>query len=187
MDAMWSSRARSTRSAFSLVELVMVVAIMAIIGAIAVPRMQGRIERAKAATLVNDLRQCQEAIERYRAEHGGRTPAHAANGTVDSDGSRFAARLAGRTQETGAVDASGLFGPYLRAMPVHPLTRLNTVRINGAAAGAGTHGWRFDVARGILEPDHVRGGSIDDLVRETHVEETLTEAAVGGLSLDVGG
>lgn len=145
------------RPGFSLVELVIVVVILGIIAAIAVPRMDGRAQRTRAASLISTERTLQEAIERYRAEHGGRTPAHAANGTVDTSGPRFWQRLTSATNHDGG--AGPHFGPYLRTLAPNPVNRLDGVRINGAPAGAGTHGWRFDVALAIIQADHaVEGG-----------------------------
>ncbi|MBX3364875.1 MAG: hypothetical protein KF866_08935 [Phycisphaeraceae bacterium] len=135
----------------------MVLAILGIIAAIAVPRMEGRAQRARAAALVASLRVMQESVERYRAEHEGRTPAHGADGAIDSSGDRFGQRLTQNTNADGLVTAAGLYGPYLRTIPINPLNKRATVRINGVAAGAGTHGWRFDVARSEVQSDHLRG------------------------------
>jgi nitrite reductase/ring-hydroxylating ferredoxin subunit len=38
-------------------------------------------------------------------------------------------------------------------MPANPFNNLDTVRVGGAAAGANTHGWRFDPASGQFQAD----------------------------------
>lgn len=144
---------RGRTPGFSLVELVIVVVILGIVGAIAVPRMSRGAEGARNNRLLDDTRTLQEAIERYKAEHGGRTPAHAADGSIDTNGLNFTHRLTRETNEDGGITGVRLFGPYLRAFPDNAASKLDTVRINGAVPGAGTHGWHFSTVTGIIVPD----------------------------------
>ncbi|MCC6285389.1 MAG: prepilin-type N-terminal cleavage/methylation domain-containing protein [Phycisphaerales bacterium] len=143
------------RAGFSLIELVIVIVIIGIIAAIAVPRMGKRAETARVVRLMEDMNRYQEAIERYKIEHGGRSPAHDSTGALDTSGDNFIARLTMPTDDDGALRAGGLYGPYLRAAPSNAASRLVTVRIGGAAAGADTHGWRFGPNTGLIEPDNL--------------------------------
>jgi prepilin-type N-terminal cleavage/methylation domain-containing protein len=140
--------------AFSLVELVIVVAILAIVAAIAVPRLSHAADRAQAARLDADVSMMQRAIERYAAEHSGLSPAHRPDGVVSTDASLFERKLTLPTTAEGLLTGATIFGPYIRAMPVNPVNRLGTLRINGAPAGAGTHGWHFNADTMLFLPDH---------------------------------
>lgn len=129
--------------AFSLVELVIVVIIIGIVAAIAVPRMSSAASRSRAGAIRADLRILTGAVDLFAAEHADRTPAHEAGGGISVDADQFTKRLTLKTDETGAIN-TGIYGPYLRAIPVNPGNAKATLRINGAAPGANTHGWRFD-------------------------------------------
>lgn len=144
--------------AFSLVELVIVVVIIAVIAAIAIPRMSSASSGARDAALAENQRIFQSAIDQFAAEHGGLAPGdNGAGGTVTP--LVLAARLLRPTDDGGAMGGDGYLGPYLREVPVNPYNDKSTVRIDGAAAGAGTAGWRYDSARAAVEADHqVSGG-----------------------------
>ena len=45
-------------------------------------------------------------------------------------------------------------GPYIDKIIPNPFNDLSTVRINGPAAGANTHGYRYDTATGLFESDY---------------------------------
>ncbi len=138
--------------AFSMIELVIVVVIAGIIAAIAVPRVSGYSQTAKERRVVADMGTLQKATEMFAAEHSGlRIGRLMAGGKVDAG--TLSARLTSTTDDTGTPDGSGIFGPYVRSMPVNALNGLATVRIDGVAAGAGTHGWRYDSALNVFHSD----------------------------------
>lgn len=139
--------------AFSIIELVIVVVIMGIISAIAIPKLSGASERASYAALAGTLQRYQKAIDLYAAEHEGNCPATETDGSITTNGRRLVTRLISKTDISGTPDASGIFGAYLQLPPVNPLNNLVTVRIDGAAAGQGTHGWRYDSVNKIIESD----------------------------------
>jgi len=140
--------------AFSMIELVIVVVIIGIIAAIAIPRFEGMTDKARGQRLIADLSTLQKAAELYQAEHLGVNVGKASSGTaVDAD--TLALRLTGHTDEGGSVAANGIFGPYVRAVPVNTMNDLATIRVDGAAPGAGTHGWRFSTATGNFAADTV--------------------------------
>lgn len=187
---MGHSRSRTTRRtrAFSLVELVIVVVIMGIIGAIAIPRFSRAGEGARMNALIADLSLLQSAVDRYTTEHGGLSPGHDAPGVASGDGDELIERLLETSDDAGNVDEAGYLGPYLRKMPPNPYNGLSTVRIGGGAAGANTHGWRFDPASFVIQSDHGEGkdggsGGLDVGV----VDDDLADVGGGGGGLHVGG
>jgi len=149
---MRSDRRPRIRSAFSLIELVIVTVIIGIIGAIAIPRVGDFVGRAEESALVEDLARVQASIDRFEAEHVG---LKVGDGGVAA--SVVAARLTDRSDADGTVNASGLYGPYLRDVPKNSVNKLATLRVDGVAAGANTHGWRYHSTTGLIQSDHTRG------------------------------
>jgi len=135
------------------VELVIVVVIIGIVAAIAVPRLAGATERATSATLAGQVRTFQNAVDLYAAEHDGRTPAHDADGNIDADAARFAQRLLERTDTLGHVVPGGEFGPYLRAIPVNPVNKRDSLRVVADPPDADGYAWRFVVSTSAIESD----------------------------------
>ncbi|MCC6428724.1 MAG: hypothetical protein IT435_18120 [Phycisphaerales bacterium] len=152
-----STRCRSAR-AFSVIELVIVVMIIGCIASIAIPRLVNASERSSNVALLADKAAMQRAIDIYIAEHLERCPATGADGVVSTNEANFAARLTGKTKLTGEIDVAALWGPYLRQIPTNPMNDKATCRVDGAAAGANTHGWRYDSAKRSILPDHSTGG-----------------------------
>jgi len=140
------------RTAFSLIELVVVVVIIGIIAAIAVPRMSSAATQSKVAALRSSLSTLNRAADLYIVEHGGLHPAQDKTGAL-TDGDQLVIHLVEKTDEFGSP--AGIFGPYLRQMPPNPFNGLATVRVDGAPAGAGTHGWRYNTARRVFVADGV--------------------------------
>ncbi|MGQ0628600.1 MAG: type II secretion system protein [Phycisphaerales bacterium] len=138
---------------FSLVELVMVVITIGIVAAIAVPRFSRAALDARDAAFIRTAVTLQNAIDLYNAEHADRSPAINAAGAVDPVGLNLTRRLTQTTDDDGGL--GGIWGPYLRDWPVNPVNNRRTVRIDGAPAGANSHGWRFNTAKGTIESDHL--------------------------------
>jgi general secretion pathway protein G len=67
---MSNGRHRSFTLGFTLVELLVVLAILALLLTLAVPRYFSSIERAKEATLRQDLNLIRESIDKYYADNG---------------------------------------------------------------------------------------------------------------------
>ncbi len=150
---MFRVRSHPCRGAFSLIELIIMIVIIGIIGAIAVPKLTGATDRAVDAQVVASLGHFQRAIDTYMAEHGNRCPATDSNGAVNTSQIWLRNRLTGTTDDSGNLSASGMFGPYLKDIPVNMANRRQTVRINGVAAGANTNGWRYDWDKKLIEAD----------------------------------
>lgn len=155
------------RGGFSLIELVIVVIIIGIVGAIAIPKLGGATDRAVDAQVIASTGYFQRAIDSYMAEHANRCPATEPNGVISTSQSNFRNRLRSQTDELGTVSVTGLFGPYLKDVPINMANRRQTIRVDGVAAGANTHGWRYDsVKKQIEADDQVRlksGGKINGI------------------------
>lgn len=139
---------------FSLVELVIVVVIIGIIGAIAIPRMSSAADSAARNAVIGDQSALQRAIDLYCVEHEGVLP-HVGAGVIKT----LYLRMVRPTDLDGTVNASGIYGPYINGLPQNKINGLATWRRNGAAAGANTHGWRYDTTTGQIEPDHLSGAT----------------------------
>ncbi len=150
------ARARQLR-AFSLVELVIVVVIIGIISAIAIPRFSQSGENAFAAAMLKDWRELQSAAERFSAEHAGLGIGQEYGGGGASASGDVVSRLASSSDFDGKPNANGLYGPYIHNFPKNRENNLATLRVDGAAPGAGTHGWRLDSSTGVFVPDTADG------------------------------
>lgn len=132
----------------------MVVAILGVLVSIAAPRFSRGQSAAALRTVEMNTRLFQDAIDRYMAEHLGRTPAHDASGDLDLNSPRFLGRLIRRTSEEGAITPSGEMGPYLRDVPINPFVAGLAVRIDTMPKSALT-AWRFDSVSATITPESV--------------------------------
>ena len=134
------------KSGFTLVELLIVISVIGIISAVIVPMYSNAGQKARASALQNDLHKVRSQIEIYKSFHNDRLPAFIGESSKD-----FERRLTSKTDENG--NAGFDCGPYLNKLPKNPYNGKNTVRIDGAAAGTNTDGWRFDSFSGIFQAD----------------------------------
>ena len=152
----WPCGALSRRGpAFTLLELVMVVVVVGTIGAIAVPRMVSASENAKAASLEASRVVFQKALDLYVEEHAGLNANQEPDGSAGNDASAFAKRMTNATDASGRIDPQGLYGPYLRAIPVNTFAATQGVRLTGGASPR-DYAWYFDSATNTIVPDQVR-------------------------------
>jgi general secretion pathway protein G len=128
------------KSGFTLVEILIVVVILGILAAIVIPQFTDASTEAKTSSLCSDLQTVRSQIELYKIQHNDNLPGA---GTAS-----FVLAMTGQTDQAGAVGTD--FGPYLQKIPTNPFALVNesVVRMDGAAAGAATDGWRFDLAAG---------------------------------------
>jgi general secretion pathway protein G len=131
---------------FTLVEILIVVVILGILAAIVIPQFTEASTEAKTSSLCTDLQTMRSQIELYKIQHNDDLPAVAGEANAD-----FEARMTAKTDING--DAGTDYGPYLQKIPTNQFNDLNTVRIDGAAAGANTDGWRFDTTSGDFNAD----------------------------------
>lgn len=168
--------------AFSLIELVIVVVILGVIAAIAVPRFSSASSHAMDSSLNNSLVRLQEAADRFTVEHLLNHAAGTESGGL-VDGGTLAQRLTERTTEDAGIAANGTYGPYIRRIPANPSNGLATVRVDGAAAGAGTAGWRYDTTLGVFQPDHTGVFAVGD---GTFTAKPVPSAEFGGDAVSLG-
>lgn len=142
------------RRGFSLIELVIVVVIIGVISAIAIPRMASATENSRAAVLQANLTLLTKAVEHYSAEHNGQHPGEDSSGTVSTDSRSFMSRLIEHSDESGTLDDTAIFGPYLRSLPPNPYNDNAVIRIDGPSSATGLAGWRFSSATRTFQPDH---------------------------------
>ena len=135
---------------FSLVEILIVVAILGILAAIIVPEISGAGVEARTSALETDLRSVRSQMGLYKLHHNYQLPAVAGENSAD-----FSRRMTTQTNVNG--DPGFDFGPYLKSLPVNKFNDLGTVRIDGAAAGGNTDGWRFDTITGAFQADDSPG------------------------------
>lgn len=135
-----------TKRGFTLVELMIVISILGILAALVVPQFSSSTAEAKNSALETDLAAVRRQIELYRHDHNETLPA-----AVGETGADFTRRMTTKTDANG--DPGTRYGPYFLKMPENPFNDQATVRVGDAAAGANTHGWRFDPITGVLQPD----------------------------------
>lgn len=133
-----------TRAGFSLIQIVLTMVVLALVGTTMAPRFTSAAADARIAGLCENLQNVRRHIEVYRRQHEDRLPACAGESGED-----FVRRLT----EPGENPISQDTERVLAQMPVNPYNRLDTVRVGGPGAGAGTHGWRFDPATGDFQAD----------------------------------
>ena len=134
------------KSGFTLVEILIVVVILGILAAIVIPQFTEASTEAKTSSLCTDLQTVRSQIELYKIQHNDNLPASAGEASAD-----FERRMTTQTDIAGAAGAD--YGPYLQKIPTNQFNDLNTVRVDGAAAGANTDGWRFDTTSGLFQAD----------------------------------
>jgi general secretion pathway protein G len=131
---------------FTLVEILVVVVLLGILAAIVVPQFSEAGSESRTSALLTDLHRVRSQIELYKFQHNDNFPA--ATGETNDD---FLRRMTTKTDVDGNAGID--FGPYMQSIPVNPFNDRSTVRIDGAAAGSNSVGWRFDTATGAFQAD----------------------------------
>lgn len=140
---------------FTLVEILIVVIILGILAAIVIPQFSSASNDARESALASDLQTLRSQLELYNIQHLDHYPnvqSTDSGVTWTADTANFAVRLTGTSNEYGQTTGT-TYGPYMQTFPTNAFNDLNTVRVGGAAAGAGTHGWHFDTTTSRLSPD----------------------------------
>lgn len=133
------------KDGFTLVEILVVVVILGILAAIVIPQFKPAATEAKTSRLCSDLQVMRVQIGMYKIQHNDDLPGTAAG--VD-----FVQAMINRTDETGALDAGGRYGPYVPRIPGNPFNDLDTVEIDGTLGG-GSHAWHYNTASGDFGAD----------------------------------
>ena len=140
---------------FTLVEILIVVIILGILAAIVIPQFSSASNDARESALTSDLQTLRSQLELYNIQHQDHYPnvqSTDSGATWVADTGNFTVRMTGQTDQYGDITGTA-FGPYMQMFPTNQFNGFNTVRVGGAAAGAGTDGWHFDTTTGRLSPD----------------------------------
>jgi len=144
---------KTKQSGFTLVEILIVVVILGILAAIVIPQFTEASTEAKTSSLCTDLQSVRSQIELYKIQHNDALPgvSNVALGGTHTGAAGFEASMIGQTDIFGVVGAD--YGPYLQKIPTNQFNNLSTIRIDGAAPGAATHGWQFNTTTGAFHAD----------------------------------
>ncbi|MCJ7544609.1 MAG: prepilin-type N-terminal cleavage/methylation domain-containing protein [Phycisphaerae bacterium] len=140
---------------FTLVEILIVVIILGILAAIVIPQFSSASNDARESALASDLQTLRSQLELYNIQHLDRYPhlQSTDNGvTWTPDAASFVVRLTGQTDDYGQITGT-TYGPYMQKFPTNAFNGLDTVRVDGAAAGTGGAGWHFATASFRMSPD----------------------------------
>lgn len=148
------------RTGFTLVEILIVVIILGILAAIVIPQFTEASNEARVSALSSDLQTLRSQVELYKVQHAERLPSVDAARLLDT--ANFVARLTGKTDLDGTINAAGLFGPYLQKFPSNPFVAApaNVAVLFGvlaASPGDGTTGWYFNTDNGQIWPNDDEG------------------------------
>ena len=144
------------KKAFTLAEILIVVAILGILASLVIPTFQTHAAEAKEAAAKDNLRILRTAIERYAAEHNGQFP-------DGIDQTEIESKLTGKTDLDGTPNASGDYGPYLRAgfppIPVGPNKGDSdlTIETSGDPTPDGLTAWAYSTDTGKFMANTMAG------------------------------
>ena len=126
-----------SRKGFTLVEILIVVIILGILAAIVIPQFTNASEDARKSNMRSQLQTLRSQVELFKLQHRDAAPQLITTGwTV----------FTSKTDDTGAINAAGLYGPYMQDAPTNPLTDSSSV----AAAAAPGVGWVYTELTGEL-------------------------------------
>lgn len=146
-----------------MVEILIVVIILGILAAIVIPQFTEASNEARVSALSSDLQTLRSQIELYKVQHAERLPSVDAARALDT--ANFVARLTGKSDLDGTLNAAGVFGPYLQKFPSNPFVAVpaNVAVLFGLGAavspGDGTTGWFFNSDTGQIWPNDDEGNS----------------------------
>ena len=122
------------KNGFTLVEILWVIMFLGLLAAIIVPQFADATSDAKMSNLRKNLQQVRAQVQLYKLEHKGVYPTD------------ISAQLITRTNEDGAIDPAGAFGPYLRFFPDNRY--IDDPAKSDATGGAPGDGWKYDSTTG---------------------------------------
>jgi general secretion pathway protein G len=149
-DFIFKQVARQRRG-FTLIEILIVVVILGILATIVLPQVSNASITAKENAVKDDLRYVRTQILVYKAQHRDASPGYPAgqpNGTPTA--ALFADQMTKYTDELGSTSdaqtAVYKYGPYIRGVPVNPLTNnLDTIKVVvGTLTPDNSTGWMYN-------------------------------------------
>jgi prepilin-type N-terminal cleavage/methylation domain-containing protein len=145
---------------FTLVEILIVTTIIGILAMIVVPKLISAQDDARDSAIETDLQMLRRQINLYQAQHGGRSP-HV-NELNQTDTANMMARMLGKTDESGKLNAAGNRGPYLTEWPENPyassaVAATLTFGKLTTPPRDGTSGWYFCYRNLIMYPNTAEG------------------------------
>ena len=116
------------------IEILIILCVLGMVGKTAAPKLARGVAESRICGLVDGLEAMRAHLDLYRGCHGS---------VLDPGDSfaDFAAAMTTRPQR---------YSPRIRRIPTNPFNNLNTVRFDGASAGAG---WRLDTICGLFQAD----------------------------------
>lgn len=109
------------RAGLTLIDVLVVAVIAAVLAAVVVPQLRAPAEDDRLRTAEYHLATMRGAVETYRNEHQGLTPAH--DRCTD-----LLAALTVPSRDDGTIDPTGECGPYLPKVLENPFTGETRVR-----------------------------------------------------------
>jgi general secretion pathway protein G len=157
-----SSRlSRRASKGFTLVEILIVVIILGILAAIVIPQFTNASTSAKISNMASQCQTVKSQISLYSLQHNDVYPGQ----------TTLFSLLTTQTDVNGNITSvapagGSLYGPYLQATPVNPLTNSSTVAVDpglGKASPAGTaDGWDYNASTGAFHGVNLAGNASDD-------------------------
>lgn len=145
---------------FTLVEILIVITMLAILAAMIMPRIVDAQDDARESAIETDIQMVRRQILVYRAQHIGVGPHLDASGSLDAN--NIPARLIGRTDPDGTINAGGVCGPYMKDWPTNPFSSSAGDAISfGTDATAprnGSTGWYYNTNTCELSANSTEGG-----------------------------
>jgi len=120
--------------------------LLGLLASIIVPQFGEASNDARTSNLRKNLQFVRAQLELYRLQH---------NNSYPTD---IAAQLTGKTDGDGTLDASGMFGPYLRSFPANPF--IDDPAQASETGGADGDGWNYDNATGAFLANSTGHGSL---------------------------
>ena len=138
---MTAIRKYSTRRGFTLVEILIVVIILGILAAIVIPQFTNASTEARESNVRSQLQTLRSQIELYKLQHKDVAPA-----LVTSDWEAFTKYTDIDGDVSDTKTATHIYGPYMNAAPVNPLSGFPTI----GAAAADNGGWIYNETTGVI-------------------------------------
>ena len=143
MNCVVTNTVRSARRGFTLVEILIVVIILGILAAIVIPQFTNASTEARESNVRSQLQTLRSQIELYKLQHKDVPPA-----LVTSTWNCFTqyTDIDGTVNATKDAANGFIYGPYMNAAPVNPLSNTSAA----GAAAADSLGWVYDESTGVI-------------------------------------